>query len=169
MNEFVWQDVELTDEFKNQFTKYLRKNNYDIEFLGATAVITSSITKYIYFPNHWLFIASYAVDVFEELQRYKEYFKQVAARLNKQPVDYAKYLRDSATAQDKVSFINCARMVFSSQFSDADVVEEAASRLWRFVNDYAWLPFSPFLFQQRIGYWNSFRVARTHTSNGHNL
>ena len=70
---------------------------------------------------------------------------------------------------DKVSFINCARMVFSSQFSDADVVEEAASRLWRFVNDYAWLPFSPFLFQQRIGYWNSFRVARTHTSNGHNL
>lgn len=137
--------------------------------VGPSPAEQSSSTKYIYVPNQWFVIASYAVDVFEELQRYKEYFKQVAARLNKQPVDYAKYLRDSATAQDKVSFINCARMVFSSQFSDADVVEEAASRLWRFVNDYAWLPFSPFLFQQRIGYWNSFRVARTHTSNGHNL
>ena len=62
----------------------------------------------------------------------------MAAKLNKQPANYAKYLRDSATAQDKVGFINCAKMVFSSQFSDADVVEEAASRLWRFVNDYSW-------------------------------
>ena len=42
------------------------KNNYDIEFLGATAVITSSSTKYIYVPNQWFVIASYAVAVFEE-------------------------------------------------------------------------------------------------------
>jgi len=95
--------------------------------------------------------------------------KLIPAVIIPQPTTTPITPRPSNGLRIKVSFINCARMVFSSQFSDADVVEEAASRLWRFVNDYAWLPFSPFLFQQRIGYWNSFRVARTHTSNGHNL
>ena len=57
MNEFVWQDVELTDEFKRAYEAYLQKSNYDIEFLGATAVITSPSAKYIYVPNQWFVIA----------------------------------------------------------------------------------------------------------------
>lgn len=138
MNEFVWQDVELTNEFKKAYSDYLQKNKYDIEFLGATAVITSSSTKYIYVPNQWFVIASYAVDVYEELQKYKDYFKKVADLLNKKPDDYAKQLRDHASISDKNLFEKCAKNLFSKLYSDSEIIDESASRLWRFVNDYSW-------------------------------
>lgn len=138
MNEFIWQDVELTEEFKSAYTSYLKRNRYDVEFLGATAVITSPYAKYIYVPNQWFVIASYVVDVCEELQRYKEYFKRVSEKLNKRPDSYAKYLRDSATTTDKGVFINCARMIFLPLCRDDSITDEAASRLWRFASDYSW-------------------------------
>lgn len=138
MNDFIWQDIELTNEFKSAYIEYLKRNRYDVEFLGATAVITSPSTKYIYVPNQWFVIASYVVDVFEELQRYKEYFRIVSEKLNKRPDSYAKYLRDNATVSDRNVFINCALSIFSSSCDDINMVEEAANRLWRFVNDYAW-------------------------------
>lgn len=138
MNEFIWQDIELTNEFKSAYAEYLKRNRYDVEFLGATAVITSPSSKYIYVPNQWFVIASYVVEVFEELQRYKEYFKIVSEKLNKRPDSFAKYLRDNATLSDRAVFINCAKSVFSSFCDDIDMVGEAANRLWRFVNDYAW-------------------------------
>ncbi len=138
MNEFVWQDIELTNEFKDAYSAYLNKNGYDIEFLGFTAIITSSSTKYIYVPNQWFVIASYTVDVYEELQRYKDYFKKVCERLGKRPDAYAKQLRDSATTLDKNEFVNCANRIFSSFCNDEEMVEESSHRLWRFVNDYAW-------------------------------
>ncbi len=138
MNEFIWQDIELTTEFKTAFSDYLRKNGSDVEFLGATAVITSSSTKYIFVPNQWFVIASYTVDVLEELQRYKNYFKIISDRLGKQPDEYAKKLRDAASSSDKTDFIDCAKGLFRSFCSDEERIEESASRLWRFVNDYAW-------------------------------
>ncbi len=138
LNEFVWQDIELTEEFKTAYKSYLVKNGCDIEFLGSTAVITSSSTKYIYVPNQWFVIASYSVVVYEELQRYKEFFRKVSERLGKQPDVYAKLLRDYASPQDKKEFIDSAQSVFSSISTDEKVICESAERLWRFVSDYAW-------------------------------
>ena len=138
MNEFVWQDIQLTEEFKRTYEEYLQSNRYDVEFLGSTAVITSPSAKYIFVPNQWFVMASYTVDVYEELCRYKDYFKRVAERLNKRPDSYAKLLRDSASASDRNEFTGCAREVFSSFCSDDAMVEESATRLWRFVNDYSW-------------------------------
>lgn len=138
MNEFVWQDIQLTEEFKRTYEDYLQSNRYDVEFLGSTAVITSPSAKYIFVPNQWFVMASYTVDVYEELCRYKDYFKKVAERLNKRPDSYAKLLRDSASASDRNEFTGCAREVFSSFCSDDAMVEESATRLWRFVNDYSW-------------------------------
>ncbi len=138
MNEFVWQDIQLTEEFKRIFEEYLQSIRYDVEFLGSTAVITSPSAKYIFVPNQWFVMASYTVGVYEELFRYKDYFKKVAEKLNKKPEPYAKLLRDSVSASDRNEFISCATEVFSSFCSDDDMVEESASRLWRFVNDYSW-------------------------------
>ena len=138
MNEFVWQDIQLTEEFKGIYEEYLQSIKYDVEFLGSTAVITSPSAKYIFVPNQWFVMASYTVDVYEELCRYKDYFKKVAEKLNKRPEPYAKLLRDSASASDRNEFISCATEVFSSFCSDDVMVEESASRLWRFVNDYSW-------------------------------
>ena len=138
MNEFVWQDIELTEEFKRVYEEYLQSNRYDVEFLGSTAVITSPSAKYIFVPNQWFVMASYTVEVYEELCRYKDYFKKVAERLHKRPDTYAKLLRDSASASDRNEFMNCARGVFATFCSDDSMVEESVTRLWRFVNDYAW-------------------------------
>lgn len=138
LNEFVWQDIELTVEFKNAYTSYLDGNNYDIEFLGSTAVITSPSAKYIYVPNQWFVIASYAVDVFEELQTYKKYFKKVSDRAGRRYDEYAKELRNSNSVNVKSNFILNARSVFASITDDAALIEESTARLWRFVNDYSW-------------------------------
>lgn len=138
MNEFVWQDIELTEEFKRVYEEYLQSNRYDVEFLGSTAVITSPSAKYIFVPNQWFVMASYTVEVYEELCRYKDYFKKVAERLHKRPDTYAKLLRDSASTSDRSEFMNCARSVFAAFCSDDSMVEESVTRLWRFVNDYAW-------------------------------
>ncbi len=138
MNEFVWQDIELTDEFKNLYRDYLEENRSDVEFFDNTAIITSSSTKYIFVPNQWFVIASYAVDVCEELLRYKEYFKKVAEKLYKKPDTFAKQLRDETGKVNKEDFFNCARSVFSAFCDDHEMVEESANRLWRFVTDYSW-------------------------------
>ena len=138
MNNFIWQDIELTEEFKESYYNYLNRNGYDIEFLEATAVITSPSTKYIYVPNQWFVIASYAVEVYEELQKYKKYFSMVAAKQRKKLDVYAKQLRDEATMRDKEAFIKRAKEVFLPICKDNETIEESAARLWRFVNDYAW-------------------------------
>ncbi len=138
MNEFVWQDVELTSEFKDAYSQYLKNNGCDIEFLGFTAVITSSSAKSIYVPNQWFVIASYSVLVFEELHRYKDYFRKVSDKLGKQPESYARVLRDSPSVKDKDEFLQAANELFSSLSSEKEIVEESSARLWRFVSDYAW-------------------------------
>ena len=138
MNEFIWQDIELTDEFKKVYSEYLKKNRYAVEFLNSTAVITSSSTKYIYVPNQWFVIASYVVDIYDELQRYKEYFKLVSEHLHRRPDEYAKCLRDTTSLKDKNEFIGCAKEIFEKFCSDNTMIDESASRLWRFVNDYSW-------------------------------
>lgn len=138
MNEFVWQDIELTEEFKNLYRDYLEENKSDVEFFDNTAIITSSSTKYIFVPNQWFVIASYAVDVCVELLRYKEYFKKVAERLYIKPDTLAKQLRDEIGKVNQEDFLASARGVFGTFCDDQEMVEEAVNRLWRFVTDYSW-------------------------------
>lgn len=138
MNEFVWQDIELTEEFKRTYAECLKYNKYDVEFLGATAVITTPSAKYIFVPNQWFVMASYAVDVYEELNKYKNYFKIVSERLHKKIDSYAKSLRDGGSVTERSEFTNCAKGVFSLICTDDSMVDESVSRLLRFVTDYAW-------------------------------
>lgn len=136
--EFIWQDVELTEEFKNEFESVIKHTNNEIEFLKYTAVLKSPLDKIIYIPNQWFVIASYALDIYIELMKYQDYFKTLSIALN-QPVDeYAKKLRDSASVIDKSNFINAfIKMPDFNKFED-DVVKDAAAKLWRFVSDYSW-------------------------------
>ena len=75
--DFKWQDVELTSEFKDAYEEYLDRNNWKIEFFNATSVITTSTSKNIFVPNQWFAMASYAVGVYSELFKYKEYFEHI--------------------------------------------------------------------------------------------
>jgi hypothetical protein len=136
--DFVWQDVELTDEFKDAYEEYLSKIKWSIEYYNATSVITSPTSRNIFVPNQWFVIASYAVGVYSELNRYKKYFERVAdARSQKRDV-YAKQLRDNASTVDKVAFVQSGKEILYIECNDGSAAEKAANRLWRFATDYSW-------------------------------
>lgn len=136
--EYVWQDVELTKEFKDAYERYLEDNKWQIEYNKNTAVITSPTTKQIFMPNQWFVIAAYAVGVYEELQKYKDGFCQVAEKNGKNTTDYAKKLRDEANLDERNQFIDSGKFIYSYKTHDESSLDKAASRLWRFATDYSW-------------------------------
>lgn len=136
-NEFVWQDVKLTEEFKNAYTEVLKSNGYDIEFFNCSAVITTSQGRYIFVPNQWFVIASYPLDVYMELMYYKEQVKGIADFLGKQLTTYARQLRDQPTSEDKNSFFEAAESILKGKIAP-EIIPDAKNRLWRFSSDYSW-------------------------------
>lgn len=136
-NEFVWQDVRLTGEFKNAYTDVLHSNGYEIEFFDFSAVITTSQGRYIFVPNQWFVIASYPLDVYMELMFYKEQIKKTADFLGKQFTPYVKQLRDQPTSADMNSFFEAAEFILNGKIVP-EKMTEAKNRLWRFATDYAW-------------------------------
>lgn len=137
-NEFVWQDVTLTDEFQRCYSAYLEQSRYDIEFFTSTAVITTPQSRYIFVPNQWFVIASYVVDIYEELYRYKEIFALISDRRGKRLDAYAKQLRDATTAEEKKLFSDAALVVLKKKKFDDSTISETIAKLWRFVTDYSW-------------------------------
>ena len=136
--DFVWQDVELTNEFKDAYEEYLNKHEYTIEFFNATSVITTSTKRNIFVPNQWFVMASYAVGVYTELAKYKEYFEKMADLCGQKKDSFAKALRDDTSTIDKAYFINTGTNMFQMETVLEENARKAANRLWRFTTDYSW-------------------------------
>lgn len=136
--DFTWQDIELTKDFKDAYEEYLENNKAKIEYNTATSVITTSTSKNIFVPNQWFVMASYAVGVYSELHRYKSYLEKVS-NLQKERLDvYAKKLRDQSYTVDKVTFVDCGNKIMQIEYQNNTVTDKAANRLWRFATDYSW-------------------------------
>lgn len=136
--DFVWQDVELTNEFKDAYAEYLNRNKWNIEYFNATSVLTSPTTKNIFVPNQWFVIASYAVGVYSELNRYKEYLSKVSDCHNIKLQAYVKQLRDETRSVDKMQFLNTGKSILYGACHEDRQAERASKRLWRFATDYSW-------------------------------
>lgn len=136
--DFTWQDIELTQEFKDAYEEYLEKNKAKIEYNTATSVITTSTSKNIFVPNQWFVMASYAVGVYSELHRYKAYLERVSEMQRERLDVYAKKLRDQTHSVDKIAFINAGNRIIQVDYNTENGTEKAASRLWRFATDYSW-------------------------------
>ena len=136
--DFTWQDVELTQEFKDAYEEYLEKNKAEIEYNTATSVITTSTSKNIFVPNQWFVMASYAVGVYSELHRYKAYLERVSEMQHERLDVYAKMLRDQTYSVDKTAFIDTGNKILQIDYHSDKGTEKAASRLWRFATDYSW-------------------------------
>ena len=89
-SEFIWQDVRLTDEFKLAFANCVSNSGGVIKYHECTAVVTTSKNKDIFVPNQWFVIASYVIELCEELKKYQSYYFKVADQLNEDYEDYAK-------------------------------------------------------------------------------
>lgn len=136
--DFTWQDIELTQEFKDAYEEYLISNKTRIEYNIATSVITTSTSKYIFVPNQWFVMASFAVGVYSELLRYKSYLEKVSILQNEKLDEYAKKLRDQTHSVDKAAFIEASKSVLQVENDGVYDIEKAAARLWRFATDYSW-------------------------------
>lgn len=90
------KDVILTEEFQELYGEYLRSNNYGVDFYKYTAVITTPIGNYMFVPNQWFVIASYAVGVYTELMQYKKYLMQVCEYMGEKPKLFVPKMRDDS-------------------------------------------------------------------------
>ncbi len=136
--DFVWQDVELTKEFKEAYEEYLDGNNWKIEFFNSTSVITTPMSKNIFVPNQWFAIAAYAVGVYSELKKYKFYLERVSDSQKQRLEAYAKLLRDKTIDVNKDAFIASGEKLFFMECHDEEAAHKASKRLWRFATDYSW-------------------------------
>jgi hypothetical protein len=137
-NEFIWQDVALTQEFKDAYTSYLEKSGYEIEFFDSSAVIITSQSRYIFVPNQWFVIASYVVDLYEELYKYKGLFAELTKYRGRTLDDYSKTLRDYTTADERKYFYEDAKLILKKRKIKEPIIHDTIEKLWRFTTDYSW-------------------------------
>lgn len=136
--EFVWQDVELTNDFMDAYKEYLDSKDWKIEFFDATSVITSPSSKYIFVPNQWFVIAAYAVGVFSELIKYKSLFTRVADAQHERIDSYARMLRDDTHNVDMTAFLETGKALIIEDCGEDRIADRASKKLWRFATDYSW-------------------------------
>lgn len=141
-NEFEWQEIRLTQEFKTVLKSYLAKKGADIEYFDVTSIVTTSRnSQWIFIANQWFAIGSYFVDFCTELLTYQNYFLKICRYQNKggeETQEYAKKLRTSPTVLDKNDFLRAALKVLEKDFPDNPDCTNAANYLWKFVSDYSW-------------------------------
>lgn len=136
--DYNWQDVELTDGFKKAYEDYLKRNRWDIEYFNTSSVITTPTSKNIFMPNQWFVIASYAVGVYSELNKYKSFFEEVADYQHEKMDSYAKQLRDETYTVNKGAFLDAGKQALLKEKKTSTNIEKDVTRLWRFVTDYSW-------------------------------
>lgn len=141
-NEFEWQEIRLTTEFKSALKSYLAKKGADIKYFDVTSIVTTyRNSQWIFIANQWFAIGSYFVDFCTELLTYQDYFLKICRFLNKggdEAQEYAKQLRSSPTVLDKNNFLQIALNVLERDFPGNPDCQNAANYLWKFVSDYSW-------------------------------
>ena len=143
-HQFVWQEIELKDEFKSAFRDVILKKGGDISFYKHTSIFTSPRNnQYIFIANQWFAIGSYFVDFCTELLTYQQYFFKICNKLYISGKDniqsYAIKLKTSPSVNDKEDFKVAALEIFNEDF-DAEKydIQSAVSFLWKFVSNYSW-------------------------------
>lgn len=130
------KDIVLSEDFQSRFGSYLRSQGYTVDFYEHTAVITTRADNYMFVPNQWFVIASYAVGVYIELMAYKCRLIEVCEYLGEKPKDYIPRLRDDTSSVNRELFFEGCRVVFKDE--NEEDVALASERLWRFATDYSW-------------------------------
>lgn len=141
-NEFIVQEVKLSESFKVVFRNVLVKKNCTVEYFNYTTVVNNTSGKQIYIANQWFVIASYFVDFCSEMLSYQNLFYKICERIglnNKGMKEYATKLKEAPTMEDKSNFITAAMEMLNDDYSNVhDDMHKVATYLWKFVSDYSW-------------------------------
>lgn len=141
-DEFIAQEVKLSDTFKVTFRNMLNKKNCTVEYFSYTTVVNNTFGQQIYIANQWFVIASYFVDFCSEMLSYQSLFFKICERIglnHKGMKEYATRLKEAPTMEDKSSFMATALEMLNDDYSDVhDDKHKVATYLWKFVSDYSW-------------------------------
>lgn len=141
-NEFLDQEVVLTERFKASFREYMTPRGKEIEYFEHTTLLSNKDGQRIYIPNQWFAIASYFVDFCTELLTYQQYFEKVCDAIgvcgSQNRREYATSIKNLPSVDEKTRFQSAAIAILKEEFPDADEHERVAGYLWRFVSDYGW-------------------------------
>lgn len=69
--EFTNEDIGLSSGFKRAFAAAIREGGNSIQIQKTTSVITTTAGQKIFLPNQWFLLAAYAVDLVNEIVRYR--------------------------------------------------------------------------------------------------
>lgn len=141
-DEFIAQEVKLSDTFKVTFRNMLNKKNCTVEYFSYTTVVNNTFGQQIYIANQWFVIASYFVDFCSEMLSYQSLFFKICERIglnHKGMKEYATRLKEAPTMEDKSSFMATALEMLNDDYFDVhDDKHKVATYLWKFVSDYSW-------------------------------
>lgn len=143
LKEFSNADIELSDSFKNAFANTLSVSGNSVTFDDTTATIITSAGLKIYAPNQWFVLATYAVELMEEIIKYRTLTEGMLDRYqyefdnwDKQRIYKSLKLRDNDEVAEQ--FEQYLFEYLSELYTDEEVRKSNFELLCRFVSDSDW-------------------------------
>lgn len=141
-NQFVVQEVRLTEEFRDAFSAYLSGKGCGIEYFEHTSVVTNRQDQLIFIPNQWFVMASYFVDFCTELLTYREYFIRTCTEMGlatpEAKKSFATRMKSAPVEADRQRFEAAAGRVLAADFPGNPGCSTTSVFLWKFASDYGW-------------------------------
>lgn len=143
LKEFSNADIELSDSFKKAFANTLSTGGNSVTFDDTTATIITSAGLKIYAPNQWFVLATYAVELVEEIIKYRtltegmlDKYQSEFDNWDKQRIYKSLKLGDNVNVAEK--FEQYLLEYLNENYSDEEVIQSNFELLCRFVSDSDW-------------------------------
>lgn len=142
MRDYDNVEINLSPAFKQAFAANLEAGGNKVKFDGNTAIIQTSGALQIYAPNQWFVIASFAIELVEEITRYRNLTEGMLDSYSfafggKEKKEIYKQLKSG----DR-SLLNTFRQYMNEYLNqtcdDPSVCKDNCELLCRFVSDSAW-------------------------------
>ena len=165
--EFTNEDVGLSNGFKRAFAAAISGSGNSIQIKKTTSVITTSANQQIFLPNQWFVLAAYAVDLVNEIVRYRNITEAVLeANIDSYVTGTDNLVKKKQKAYDILKGENNGDIItrfkgdILTYLRNKGVLQEQAEKdadlLIRFVSDEAW-----WLGGKNISRSNDFYVSPT--------
>jgi MoxR-like ATPase len=139
--EFDYDEIVLSDNFKEAYGGYLRANSQDIAYTKYTATITSAGNLKMYIPNQWFRAAAFMAPYIIELIRYKSMAEDVIEPYKISGKDKKQFFTDMKNTENQNSideFYKWTLEYLQANSQETETIEVQAGYLTSFVTDYQW-------------------------------
>ena len=139
-DEFSFNEVILSQSFKDVYGAALRRDQQDIDFTAHTAIITTSGNLKMYIPNQWFCAAAYTVEFVQVFMRYKELTDAIVSAVTastQAKKDYIKRLKETSDSSVIDAYRTQVRSYMSAKVPENEL-DDTVELLTRFATDYEW-------------------------------